>query len=149
MTSPTQDSQAEVAQNAKPDNKELNFRALEAKFQRQLEQARQETEEAKRVAQEALSKKQSHDDDDDDSEPYVDRKRLRKEQEKFGQQIKKDTQSEIKQAVSQALSEERRQNWIKNPHFYEVMQHADKFAEKDPNLPKQYCRCQIRLKDRN
>ena len=34
-----------------------------------------------------------------------------------------------------ALSEERKTNWLKtNSDFYEVMQHAEKFAEKDPEL---------------
>ncbi|MEK6880598.1 MAG: hypothetical protein AABY22_13360, partial [Nanoarchaeota archaeon] len=71
----------------------------------------------------------------DDSEPYVEHKRLRKEQAKFGQQIKQETQSEIQKAVKTALHEERKQNWMKNnPDFYDVMQHAEKFAQMDPEL---------------
>ncbi len=47
----------------------------------------------------------------------------------------KQTQSEIQSAVHTALREERKQNWMKaNPDFYEVLQHADKFAQKDPEL---------------
>jgi hypothetical protein len=130
MTSP----QETQVQEQKPNDKELNFRALEAKYQRQLEQERAGRLEAERIAQEA-SKKIQPTEEEDDSEPYVDHKRLKKEQAKFGQQIKQETQGEIQRAVQVALQEERKQNWLKaNPDFYEVLQHADKFAEKDPEL---------------
>lgn len=132
MTAP-QENQVQTQENRLND-KELNFRALEAKYQRQLEQERAARLEAERIAQEA-SKKNLLVDEDDESEPYVDYKKLKREQAKFGQQIKQETQSEIQKAVHTALQEERKQNWIKsNPDFYEVLQHADKFAAKDPEL---------------
>ena len=131
MTAPVQENQEQIS---KPSDKELNFRALEQKYQRQLEQERAARLEAERIAQEAQSRK-SNDDEDDDSEPYVDHKKLNKKLQKFGEQTHKQTQSEIQQAVHHALKEERKQNWIKtNPDFYEVMQHAEKFAQKDPEL---------------
>lgn len=124
----------EKTQEEKQADKELNFRALEQKYQRQVEQERAARLEAEKVAQEALAKRQAVE-EDDDSEPYVDHKKLKREQAKFGQQIKQETQNEIKTAVQQALSEERKQNWIKNnPDFYDVLQHAEKFAQKDPDL---------------
>ena len=131
MTAPTQENQEQVSQ---PSNKELNFRALEAKYQQQLAVERAEKE---RLSQELEQKARLpyKDDDDDDSEPYVDHKRLKKEQAKFGQQIKQETQTEIQKAVRTALNEERKQNWMKNnPDFYDVMQHAEKFAQTDPEL---------------
>jgi hypothetical protein len=39
-------------QESKPNDKELNFRALEAKYQKQLEQERQERERLQRELQE-------------------------------------------------------------------------------------------------
>lgn len=131
MTVPPQENQEQVTP---PSNKELNFRALEAKYQQQLAQERAEKE---RLAQELEAKARLpyKDDDEDDSEPYVDHKRLKKEQAKFGQQIKQETQSEIQKAVQKALQEERKQTWMKsNPDFYDVMQHAEKFAQTDPEL---------------
>jgi hypothetical protein len=117
-----------------PSDKELNFRALEAKYQRQAEQDRAACIDLERRLQEAESNKSS-DDDEDDAEPYVDKKRLKKEQAKFGQQMKQETQGEIQKAVHMALAEERKNNWLKsNPDFYEVLQHAEKFAQKDPEL---------------
>ncbi len=131
MTAPTQENQVE---QSKSSDKELNFRALEQKYQRQLEQERNARLEAEKRIQESQSKN-SNEDDEDDSEPYVDHKKLQKKLNKFGEQTKQQTQTEIKQAVQQALNEERRQNWLKsNPDFYEVLQHADKFAQKDPDL---------------
>ncbi|MEK6882038.1 MAG: hypothetical protein AABY22_20635, partial [Nanoarchaeota archaeon] len=85
------------SQEQKVSDKELNFRALEAKFQRQIEQERAARLEAERLAQEALAKKQQ-DDDEDDSEPYVDHKKLNKTLNRFGQ----NTQSEIQKAMEMA-----------------------------------------------
>ncbi len=132
MSSP-QDNQI---QENKPNDKELNFRALEAKYQKQLEQERAARMEAERQVQESQARKMNvQDDEDDDSEPYVDKKRLKKEQAKFGQQLKQETQGEIQKAVHTALQEERKQNWIKsNPDFFDVLQNAEKLAQRDPDL---------------
>ena len=131
MSAPIQENQVKP-QDAQRNDKELNFRALEQKYQRQLEQERAGRLEAERIAQEATRKPVE---EDDESEPYVDHKKLKKEQAKFGQQMKQETQSEIQKAVSTALKEERKQNWMKsNPDFYEVLQHAEKFAQMDPEL---------------
>jgi len=126
-----QDNQVQQNTPQQPSDKELNFRALQQKYEKQLAEERAARLEAERMVQE---RSRSHDDDDSD-EPYVDHKRLNKKLEKFGQQTKQETQAEIKQAVGQALYEERKQNWLKNNQdFYDVMQHAQKFAEKDPEL---------------
>lgn len=129
MTVPTQDNQIQEKSN----DKELNFRALEQKYQRQLEQERAARIEAERRAEEA--RRQSVDEEDNDDEPYVDKKRLEKKLAKFGEQSKQQTQTEIQRAVNSAIKEERKENWIKqNSDFYEVLKFADKFAERDPEL---------------
>ncbi len=129
MTVQPQSSQeTEVKQN----DKELNFRNLEARYQRQLDQVIAEKNELQKKMQETVK---VHDDDDDDSEPYVDKKKLNKTLAKFGQQSQIQTQSEIQKAVHTALNEERKNNWLKNNNdFYEVLKHADKLAQKDPDL---------------
>lgn len=122
------------APETKPSDKELNFRMLEQKYEKQLAQERAEKE---RLAKELEQKSRMpyKEDDDEDNEPYVDHKKLKKEQAKFGQQLKQETQTEIQKAVQTALQQERQQNWIKsNPDFYEVMKHAEKFAQTDPEL---------------
>lgn len=131
MTVPPQENQAQTQDN-KQNDKELNFRALEAKYQRQLEQVNSEKE---RLSQELAQKNNQTQNDDDDDEPYVNKKNLNKTLNKFGQQQTQQTQSEIQKAVHTALAEERKQNWIKsNPDFYDVLQHAEKFAQRDPDL---------------
>jgi len=130
MTVSAQENQVQEQQLT---NKELNFRALEQKYQQQLAQERAEKE---KLALELQQRQQMNSsEDEEDSEPYVDHKRLKKEQAKFGQQLKQETQSEIQRAVQKALQEERKQNWMKNnSDFYDVMQHAEKFAQMDPEL---------------
>lgn len=138
MTVSTQDNQV-TQQTQQNNDRETNFRkqeqALTAKYERELAQERAARQEAERRYQESTAPKISNDDEDDSSEPYVDHKRLRKEQAKFGQQLKQETQSDIQKAVQTALQEERKQNWLKqNSDFFDVLQHADKFAHHDPEL---------------
>lgn len=130
MTIPS-DNQVQENTQQKTNDKELNFRALEQKYQRQLEQERAARIEAERLVQE----RNRQQDDDHDDEPYVDHRKLEKKLAKFGEKAKQETQSEIKNAVQSALYEERKQNWLKNNNdFYDVMQLAEKFAQKDPEL---------------
>src|ERR1700742_376041 len=132
MTQPVQEVQTQSTTN----DKEINFQRTKAMYERQLEEeraARQKSEEElARLRQSALSK---DGDDDNYSEPYIDEKKFKKKLNRFGEQSRKETQSEIQRAVQMALENERKQNWMKqNPDFYEVMQHAEKFASKDPEL---------------
>ncbi len=124
------------AQQTTDDSKERNFRAFEAKMKRELEQERSARIEAERIAQEALSKRQSvSEDDEDDNEPYVDKRKLNKTLAKFGEQTKQQTHGEIQKAVQNALQEERKSMWLKqNSDFYDVLEHADKLALRNPDL---------------
>jgi hypothetical protein len=137
MTTNPIDTQAPVA--PPQSDKELNFRKQEESFKRQLEQERQaraqaeartkELEEAHRRAQPAS------DDEDYSDEPYVDHKRLKRELGKVVQSTTKDTDARIQNAVQSALAQERQNMWLKqNSDFYDVMGHAQAFADKDPEL---------------
>jgi hypothetical protein len=130
MTAPIVENQAQDQKNNEKDN---NFRRLEQKYQAQMHEERNARLAAEKRTEELLQKHMQ--DDDIDPEPYVDHKRLKKEQEKFGQQMKQQTQTEIQKAVHHALQEERKTNWIKtNSDFYQVLEHAEKLALKDPDL---------------
>lgn len=128
-----QDPNVAPVQENKPSDKEINFRALQAKYERQLAEERQAREQLERQLQKVQA---PEDEDDDDDEPYVAKKKLKKELNKFGENQKQFTQSEIKQTVAQALQEERKNMWLnQNPDFYDVMQqHAEKLALKCPGL---------------
>lgn len=136
MTIPTQPEEKQQQIDEKRNDKEYNFRQLEAKYQRQLEQEREARLQAERAAQEAMSRQQqSHEAEDSDDEPYVDHKKLEKKLAKFGEKARQETQSEIQRAVQMAIQEERQQTWVKNnPDFYDVLKNAEKFAMHDPEL---------------
>lgn len=135
MTVPTNENQEQVA---KPSDKELNFRALEAKYQRQVEQERQARLEAERKAQELeRTANKSQEDDEDSAEPYIDEKRLNKKLNKFGQNTQGEIQKAMEQAKEAAKEELKQEMWLdSNPDFYDVLQHAEKFAQKAPELAK-------------
>lgn len=127
----------ETNQVQQQNDKELNFGALRNKYERALQEANNARLEAERKAEEALRRLPTHvdEDEDDSSEPYVDHKRLNKTLAKHEQKFAQQTQTEIQKAVQQAIQNERRENWLKqNGDFYEVLQHAEKFAEHDPEL---------------
>lgn len=129
MTSPEQ-TQAQT-------DKELNFRKQEQMFQRQLAAEKARADELERRYEESRRaiQQQQPDDDDDTSEPYVDHKKLKKEQAKFGQQFKQETQSEIQKAIKTAIAEDRKERWLdQHKDFQAVLQLADKFHEKHTEL---------------
>lgn len=123
-----------------PSDKELNFRKQEEMFKRQLEQERQARlaaeEKVSQYAQERLKGQHAVDDEDEgDDEPYIDKKRLKRELGKVVKQTTTETDNKIQSAVQSALAAERQTQWLKNnPDFYEVMNHAQAFADKDPEL---------------
>ncbi len=132
MTASSQDNQQQPQE--KVSDKELNFRALEAKYQRELGEERAARIEAERIAKEASSKREV-DETEDDSEPYVDQKKLNKTLSKYNQ----NTQSEIQKAMQtakQAAKEELKQElWMEqNPDFYDTLKHAEKIYQKAPRL---------------
>lgn len=130
----------EASQEKEVSNKEYNFRALEnqMKQERALRMEAEQKAAQERAAREEAEKRwqqEQSDADDTSSEPYVDEKRLEKKLAKHEAKTKQYTQNEIKNAVQTALQEERKSNWMRqNSDFYEIMKHADKFAEIAPDL---------------
>lgn len=129
---------AEQPVEAKISDKEINFRRQEEALLKKVEQekqARLALEQRLAELEKGKSKIQEHDDEEDDSDPYVDRKKLKKALSEFGRQSHESTKSEIQRAVHTALEEERKQQWLKqNPDFDEIMGHAEAFYRKDPEL---------------
>ena len=129
MTVPNQENQAQP----QPSDKELNFRALEAKYQKALEAERSEKERVMRELQERSRPQQV--DEDEDDEPYVDKKKLNKKLQQFGQSTQSDIQKAMEMAKQSAKEELKQEMWLENnPDFYEVLQHAEKFAQRSPKL---------------
>ena len=123
-------------QENKPSDKELNFRALEAKFNRELQAKEARLAELEKIA--ADRQTSNREDDDEDDEPYVAPKKLEKKLAKFEQKTKQNTQEEIYKAVQNAREQERQEMWLENhPDFYDTLQNnAERFAKKSPALAK-------------
>ncbi len=136
MTTPAPENQVQD----KANDKEYNFRALEGKFQkqqellqRQLDQERAARMEAERVAQERIQAKEV--DEDNDDEPYVDKKKLEKKFSMFEKKMEERIDKRAEEKARHIIGAQKNENWLKqNADFYEVMQHAEKFAQKDPEL---------------
>jgi len=137
MTAQTSPDMNQMPQGA-PSDKEINFRKQEEAFLRKIEaekQARLAAEARVQELERQRHREPSYEEDDDDSDPYIDRRRLEKKLKSFEEKTGKQTETAIQKAVREAIAEERRQNWLKsNPDFEEVMQHAEKLAQKDPEL---------------
>jgi hypothetical protein len=134
MTANVQNSQTQntAPTEAKQSDKEINFRKQEMMYQKQIA----ERENQIKQMQEQLSQRQVvTQDEDEDDEPYVTPKKLKKQIDNSKEQLKKQTQNDIQSAVQQAIHEDRKQRWLdENADFYDVLQHAQKFAEKHPRL---------------
>ena len=113
-------------------DKELNFRMLEAKYEKRLAEETARREAAEQRARE-LSKPVEP--EDDDSEPYVDHKKLNKKLASFGQNTQSEIQKAMEQAKIAAKEELKQELWLEqNPDFEDVLKHAEKFAQKAPKL---------------
>lgn len=121
MTENQAANQATVQEN-KPSDKELNFRALEAKYRNQLEQERQARLELERQMNDIRSSKNQINDDEDDDEPYVAPKRLEKKLANFGQKTQSEIQKSMEAAKQSAKEELKQELWLEsNPDFEKVL----------------------------
>jgi len=129
-----QANQTETTADAgQPKNdKEYNF----AQIRRQLEQEKQARLEALKQIEQLKAESAKKDIDDDDfDEPYIDRKYFKKTLQKEAERIAEEAERRAEKKLSDRLNQDRVNTWLRNnPDFEEVMQHAQKFAEHDPEL---------------
>jgi len=134
MTESALQNQAQegAAAENKANSKEMNFRALEQKLAQERAARLEMEKELQRLNQ---MKQQAVVDDDDTDEPYVDHKRLSKTLNRLGQQTQSDIQKGMEQAKYAAKEELKKEFWLEqHTDFYEILQKADKFAERAPKL---------------
>lgn len=137
MTEQVQASQQSTVAPSNISDKELNFRKLEEKYQRQLEAERQARLEAEKLAKEAMARKNHQEDDEEvDDEPYVDHRRLNKKLAKHSMSTKSEIENAMNIAREKAKQELKQEIWLENnPDFYDVIQNnADKLYQADPEL---------------
>lgn len=121
-------------QEVKNNDKELNFRALETKYRRELDQERSARLDAeKRVAD--LSSRNVQHEEEDDSEPYVNDKKLNRKLSDFERKMEERIEKKAEEKAYNMMQQDKQQSWLKqNSDFYDVMQNAEKFAQRDPEL---------------
>jgi len=130
----TENQVANQAQDSRSNDKELNFRALEAKYRRELEQERAAREQAERKAQE-LSTRNVPEVDDSDDEPYVNDKKLNRKLSDFEKRMEERIEKKAEEKAYSMMKQDKQETWLRqNSDFYDVMQHAEKFAQRDPEL---------------
>lgn len=123
-----------VVQDQKQAEKELNFRKIESKYQQEVAYERAKREELERRMNE-MSNQKKEEPEEEDSEPYVDHKKLTKSLTKFGQNTQTEIQKAMQQAKHMAKEELKQEFFLENtPDFYQVLEHAEKFAQKAPRL---------------
>lgn len=141
MSEESQVPQTEV----KNDTIESNLSKQRKMYERQLEQervARQQAEEraatAERTAQEASQRRSSHDgDDEEDNEPYVDRRKLSKELNKFQANIEKTIDQKAEAKAAAMIEQERKNSYLRENSDFEKTMNPDtiqRFADKHPRL---------------
>ena len=119
----------------KPNDKEFNFRQLEAKFRTEIEHERQARAEAERKIEELSRQQAQNTQEEDDGEPYVNSQRLEKKLARFGQSTQSEIQKGMEAAKREAKEELKQELWLENnPDFFDILQHADKFAQGNPLL---------------
>lgn len=129
----TENQTTAMVQEQKDSDKELNFRALQAKHKRELDQEKQARLELEKKVQEFQSR-QHHEEEESDV-PYVEPKRLEKKLAQFGQSTENNIQKAMEIAKSQAKEELKQEMWLeKNSDFFDVMKHADKLYHEDREM---------------
>lgn len=117
----------------KVSDKEFNFRQLESKYSKEILKEREHRAELERKLQQ-LQASQAQE-EDDNSEPYVDNKKLDRKLSKLNASTQSDIQKAMDRVKVEAKEEVRRDLWLEaNPDFYEVLNHAEKFAQTNPML---------------
>jgi hypothetical protein len=125
----------QATQEQKTSDKEINFRAIEAKHRREIEQERQARVELERRLQEIESRKQI--DDDDDNEPYVDHKKLDKKLTSFEKKLEERFEKKVDERARALLEQKEEENWLKsNNDFQDVLneENLTRFLNKAPAM---------------
>lgn len=120
----------------KVSDKEYNFRAQEAKYERILAQEKAEKERLAKELEEFKQSRSRQSEEEDDSDPYVDTKRLEKRFSSFEKKLEEKFDKRAEEKAQKIIEKKEAESWLdNNADFYDVMQnHAQKFYEKAPKL---------------
>lgn len=131
QTTPQDNAPVEIQRDAKQDNivqlRKIVENERAARFQAEKEMADMKAAVASRSSK--------GDEEDTYDEPYVDKRYLQKSIAKSMQQMQEEADKRAEHKMRTLLAEEKKSSWLKsNPDFGQVMEHAQKFADSDPEL---------------
>lgn len=132
-----QETQVQNQEPQKSNDKEYNFGQMRQQLEREKQekvQLKEEVEKLKQIAQQQFVSKDEEDDASDD-EPYVDHRKLEKKLSNFEARMEKKIDQRAEEKAHKMMEQEKQRQWMKaNPDFYDIMQHAQAFADRDPEL---------------
>jgi len=120
----------------KTNDKELNFRAMEAKHRREIENERQARIELEKRLQDIESRKPVEEDDDQD-EPYVGNKKLDKKFSSFEKRMEEKIDKKADEKARQMLERKEESDWTETHNDFEKVMSEDnliKLVNKAPKL---------------
>jgi hypothetical protein len=127
MTENQASNTAQVTE-AKNSDKELNFRALETKYRKELEQERNSRLEAEKQLQEVQSKRNYVEDDSDDDEPYVGHKKLEKRFSSFERKMEEKIDKKAEEKARILLDRKDEDDWIRNNNDFDIVLSEDNLS---------------------
>lgn len=124
-------------QKPQTDNSaEINFAKLRKKLEAEIQEKealKLKTVQLEKEREELLRGRNVASEDDDDDEPYIDKRKLKKELSRHGEEFEK----RVEKKVQEALEEERRATYLKeNNDFNDILSEdgLKGFVESHPNL---------------
>lgn len=144
MTAPTENSQ-DPQQAVTPNSKEDNLVLQRKMYERQLGEERKAREQMQKrlddlEATKSRNARNDDVDDDDDSEPYVDKRTLKKQLSKFAQDMGQDIDRRAEEKARTLMEQERQVSFLKqNNDFNQILneENIQKFAERHPEVAEQ------------
>lgn len=145
MTEELNKEESPKKEGEKDKSAEYNFaqmrKSLESERQERL-RLQQQLETLQKEAEKRHSVRPTvEDEEEDDDEPYVDRKKLKREMGKFSEKASEEASEKAYRRLKSEMEEKERLDWIENtPDFEEILGHADEFAKKAPITAKNILR---------
>lgn len=127
----------EKIQENKANDKELNFRAMEAKHRREIEQEKQARMELERKLQEIETRKQQHVEEDEEDEPYVGHKKLEKKLSSFERKLDEKIDKKAEEKARILLQNKEENEWLENNKDFDSVlseENLMKLVNKAPGL---------------
>lgn len=142
INTPNTQLQSEAVQT----EKEKNFALQRRMYEKQLDEERRSKQELEKKLQEYEAAKRPHKardedgDDDDDSEPYVDKRTLKKQLSRFAQDMGQDIDRRATEKAAAMIEQERQVSFLRqNTDFNQILneENIQKFAERHPEIAEQ------------